>query len=82
MKKSRAKGTTRRRADAQVKEFEGSDLGDDIARSGAGRMLRRSRPIEAFARRAVSRRARTRQSKGKKASDSAALIRKDRDDWG
>jgi predicted DNA binding CopG/RHH family protein len=29
--------------DAQVKEFERRDLGEDIARSGAGKMLRRSR---------------------------------------
>ena len=33
----------RRRADAQLKEFERRDLGEDIARSGSGKMLRRSR---------------------------------------
>ena len=43
MKKPVAKRTDRKRADAQVKEFERRDLGEDIARSGAGRMLRRSR---------------------------------------
>jgi predicted DNA binding CopG/RHH family protein len=43
MKKRVTKRTERRRADAQVREFERRDLGEDIARSGAGRMLRRSR---------------------------------------
>ncbi len=43
MKKPVAKRTDRKRADAQVKEFERRDLGEDIARSGAGKMLRRSR---------------------------------------
>jgi predicted DNA binding CopG/RHH family protein len=43
MKKPVAKRSDRKRADAQVKEFERHDLGEDIARSGAGRMLRRSR---------------------------------------
>lgn len=43
MKKPVTKKTDRRRIDAQVKEFEGRDLGDDIRRSGSGKMLRRSR---------------------------------------
>lgn len=43
MKRPRAKRTKRRRADAQVREFERRDLGDDIKASAAGRMLRRSR---------------------------------------
>jgi predicted DNA binding CopG/RHH family protein len=43
MKRPVTKRTERRRADAQVQEFERRDLGEDIARSGAGRMLRRSR---------------------------------------
>jgi predicted DNA binding CopG/RHH family protein len=43
MKKPVAKRTDRKRADAQVKEFERRDLGEDIARSGAAKMLRRSR---------------------------------------
>ncbi|MFI5395796.1 MAG: hypothetical protein ACHQ9S_09715 [Candidatus Binatia bacterium] len=43
MKKRVAKRTDRTRADAQVKEFERRDLGDDIARSGAGKMVRRAR---------------------------------------
>jgi plasmid stability protein len=38
--------------------------------------------INAFARRAAASRAATRRAKGKKASDSAVLIRKDRDAWG
>jgi plasmid stability protein len=38
--------------------------------------------IGAFARRAAASRAATRRPKGKKASDSAILIRKDRDAWG
>jgi hypothetical protein len=37
-RKSRA-----RRTDAQLREFERRDLGDDIAASGAGAMIRRSR---------------------------------------
>jgi predicted DNA binding CopG/RHH family protein len=43
MKKPVTKRTKRGRADAQVREFERRDLGEDIARSGAGKMLRRSR---------------------------------------
>jgi predicted DNA binding CopG/RHH family protein len=43
MRKRVTKQTERRRIDAQVREFERRDLGDDIARSGAGKMLRRSR---------------------------------------
>jgi predicted DNA binding CopG/RHH family protein len=43
MKKPVAKRTDRKRVDAQQREFERRDLGEDIARSGAGRMLRRSR---------------------------------------
>jgi plasmid stability protein len=38
--------------------------------------------LEAFARRAAASRAATRRPNGKKASDSAILIRKDRDAWG
>jgi plasmid stability protein len=41
-----------------------------------------ARGIEAFARRAAATRAATRRPKGKKASDSAILIRQDRDAWG
>lgn len=37
------KKTERTRVDAQVKEFERRDLGEDIRRSGSGKMLRRSR---------------------------------------
>jgi uncharacterized protein (DUF4415 family) len=43
MKKPVARKTERARVDAQVKEFERRDLGEDIRRSGAGKMLRRSR---------------------------------------
>ena len=43
MKKPVAKRADRKRVDAQVREFEARDLGEDIARSGAGKMLRRSR---------------------------------------
>ena len=43
MKKPVAKKTERTRRDAQVKEFERRDLGEDIRRSGSGKMLRRSR---------------------------------------
>ena len=43
MKKPVAKKTDRARVDAQMKEFERSDLGDDIRRSGSGKMVRRSR---------------------------------------
>ena len=43
MKKPVAKRTDRNRADAQLQEFEGRDLGQDIARSGSGKMIRRSR---------------------------------------
>jgi predicted DNA binding CopG/RHH family protein len=43
MKKPVGKKTERKRVDAQVEEFERRDLGDDIRRSGAGKMLRRSR---------------------------------------
>jgi plasmid stability protein len=46
-------------------------LGDSVAKK-----------IDAFARRAAASRAATRRPKGKKASDSAILIRKDRDAWG
>jgi plasmid stability protein len=38
--------------------------------------------IEAFARRAAASRAATRRSRGRRPSDSAVLIRKDRDAWG
>jgi plasmid stability protein len=41
-----------------------------------------ARKLAAFARRAAASRAATRRPKGKKASDSAVLIRKDRDAWG
>lgn len=43
MKKSVAKKTERARGDSQVKEFDRRDLGEDIRRSGSGRMVRRSR---------------------------------------
>ena len=43
MKKRVAKRTERTRVDAQVKEFERRDLGEDIRRSGSGKMVRRSR---------------------------------------
>jgi predicted DNA binding CopG/RHH family protein len=43
MKKPVTKKAERTRVDAQVKEFEQRDLGDDIRRSGSGKMLRRSR---------------------------------------
>jgi len=43
MKKRAAKPNSRKRADAQLKEFERRDLGDDIVRSGAGKMVRRTR---------------------------------------
>lgn len=43
MKKPVARKTERARVDAQVEEFERRDLGEDIRRSGAGKMLRRSR---------------------------------------
>lgn len=43
MKRRVVKRSDRKRADAQVKEFERRDLGDDIVRSGAGKMIRRPR---------------------------------------
>ncbi len=43
MKKLVAKKSERTQVDAQVREFERRDLGEDIARSRAGKMLRRSR---------------------------------------
>ena len=43
MKKPVTKKTEHMRVDAQVKEFERRDLGEDIKRSGSGKMLRRSR---------------------------------------
>lgn len=43
MKKPVTKKTERTRVDAEVKEFERRDLGEDIRRSGSGKMLRRSR---------------------------------------
>ena len=43
MRKPLKQKTVRRRGDAQLREFERRDLGDDIAASGAGRMVRRSR---------------------------------------
>ena len=43
MRKPVAKKTERKRVDAQVKEFERRDLGEDIRRSGSGKMVRRSR---------------------------------------
>jgi antitoxin FitA len=46
-------------------------LGDSVAQK-----------LQAFARRAAASRAATRPSKGKQASDSTVLIRKDRDAWG
>ncbi len=43
MRKPVATKSERKHADAQVREFERRDLGDDIARSRAGKMLPRSR---------------------------------------
>ena len=43
MKKPVAKKADRKRADAQLKEFERRDLGEDIRQSGSGKMVRRSR---------------------------------------
>jgi predicted DNA binding CopG/RHH family protein len=43
MRKPASKRSERKHTDAQVREFERRDLGDDIARSRAGKMLRRSR---------------------------------------
>jgi predicted DNA binding CopG/RHH family protein len=43
MKKPVARKTDRTRVDAQVEEFQRRDLGEDIRRSGGGKMLRRSR---------------------------------------
>jgi predicted DNA binding CopG/RHH family protein len=43
MKKRGAKKADRPRVDAQVKEFERRDLGEDVRRSGSGKMVRRSR---------------------------------------
>lgn len=43
MKKPIAKKTERKRVDAQVTDFERRDLGEEIKRSGSGKMLRRSR---------------------------------------
>ena len=43
MKKPVGRKTERKHVDAQVKEFERRDLGEDIRRSGAGKMIRRSR---------------------------------------
>ena len=43
MKKPVKKKSERTRLDAQLKEFERRDLGEDIRRSGSGKMLRRSR---------------------------------------
>ena len=41
-----------------------------------------TKTLQAFARRAAASRAATRRPKGKRASDSAILIRKERDAWG
>lgn len=41
-----------------------------------------AKKIDAFARRAAANRGVTRRSKGKRVSDSAILIREDRDAWG
>jgi plasmid stability protein len=73
-------------------------LGDGVARAlrtrarergvsleeGARRALSDSvaKKLQAFARRAAASRDATRPPKGRKASDSAVLIRKDRDAWG
>ena len=43
MKKPVARKRKRARGDAQMQEFERHDLGADIARSGTGTMVRRSR---------------------------------------
>jgi predicted DNA binding CopG/RHH family protein len=43
MKKPVNKRTERTRVDAQLKEFERRDLGEDVRRSGSGKMVRRSR---------------------------------------
>ena len=43
MKKPATKRTERKRVDAQVKEFERRDLGEDIRRAGSGKVVRRSR---------------------------------------
>jgi len=43
MKKPVNKKSERTRADAQLKEFERRDLGEDVRRSGSGKMVRRSR---------------------------------------
>ena len=43
MNKSVSKKAGSRRLDSQLREFERRDLGEDIARSGAGKMIRRSR---------------------------------------
>ena len=43
MKKPVTKKTERTRVDAQVKEFERRDLGEDVRRSRSGKMVRRSR---------------------------------------
>ena len=43
MKKLVGRRIERKHVDAQVKEFERRDLGEDIRRSGAGKMIRRSR---------------------------------------
>ena len=43
MKKPVKKKAERTPVDAQVKEFERRDLGEDIGRSGSGKMIRRSR---------------------------------------
>ncbi len=43
MKKLVGRKTERKHVDVHVKEFERRDLGEDIRRSGAGKMIRRSR---------------------------------------
>ncbi len=43
MKKPVKKRSERTRLDAQLREFERRDLGEDIRRSGSGKMVRRSR---------------------------------------
>jgi len=43
MKKPAGRKAERKHVDAQLKEFERRDLGEDIRRSRAGKMIRRSR---------------------------------------
>jgi len=57
----------------------GVSLGEEARRTLSESVAKK---LDAFARRAAASRAATRRPKGKRASDSAALIRKDRDAWG